>query len=1092
MAETQPGYFRYPDIHEEQIVFTAEGDLWLAPRDGGTAQRLTSHHGMESCARFSPDGLTIAFSAEYEGPQEVYTMPVNGGQPTRRTWEGETAEVIGWVDATNILYRTQHYSTLPNTQLVALDIETFETRVLPLAQASDGEFDDQSRLFFTRLAHQGSHTRRYQGGSVEQLWRFDGDGTEAIPLTVDYPGTSRCPMLWRGRLYFVSDRDGSMNLWSAASDGSELKQLTFHTGWDIATPAQHNGSVIYQLGADLRRYDIDDDNEITLTLSLVSDFDHRRTRWVKRPMEYLNTFDLSHDASHIAMTARGRVFVNPLDGGRLMQATQEHGVRFRDASFLPASKSLLILSDATGEFEYWRYPQNGIGEAEQLTSDGKVLRHGASIAPDGSRFAYLDLNSEMWLFDITSRTNTCIARSDYGGFEDLAWSADSRWLAYVTPAENMMSQIQLYDAETRDTCTLTSDRVDSYGPTWSPDGRWLYFISDRDFKTVVPSPWGPRQPEPYVHRSAQIYMLALTTDTHGPFDAPHELLAGDAAEEGTAAAEPSESTEEETTSKDDKPDTAESGAADQGSNALPALALDGLADRIKQVPLPAGRYMRLHVTDKRLIWTESTIDHKVNLMSVAIEPIGGKKKALKPALLVDDIRNFATSGDGKKLLVLKKSRFFLLDANAPRPEKFDEKAVDMKRWTFTVEPVAEWRQIFIDAWRMERDYFYDRDMHGVDWPAVLQRHLPLVERVTDRHELNDLIAHMVSELSALHTFVRGGELRRGDDQIPIPSLGVLLARDAEAGGYRISHIYQTEPEFPNRRAPVAQPGMDVQNGDLITAINGIATLDVVHPAELLKNQTGQQMLATFKSATNGEIFQRVVKPMNSQALASLRYDDWEYTRRLRVEEAGQGNIGYVHLRAMSAENYQEWVRHYYPVFNRQGLIIDVRNNRGGNIDSWILEKLLRRAWFYWQPRVGKPSWNMQYAFRGHMVVICNEHTSSDGEAFAEGFRRLGLGQLIGTRTWGGEIWLSFNNPLVDRGFASAAQTGVFSPEGEWLIEGHGVEPDIVVDNLPHATFNGADAQLDAAVAHLQELLVSQPVEPPVAPPHPDKSHSHQP
>jgi tricorn protease len=401
--------------------------------------------------------------------------------------------------------------------------------------------------------------------------------------------------------------------------------------------------------------------------------------------------------------------------------------------------------------------------------------------------------------------------------------------------------------------------------------------------------------------------------------------------------------------------------------------------------------------------------------------------------------------------------------------------------------------MLVEAWRLQRDYFYDPGLHGVDWPVVLERHLPLADRVSDRDELNDLIAHMVSELSALHIYVWGGDARRGSDDISVASLGAVLTRDERAQGYRVDHVYRSDPDYPETLSPLARPEVNVAEGDIIEAINGVPLVSVADPAVLLKNQAGKQVLLKVKSMPSRGSREVIVKPLTPDQAADLRYDEWEYTRRLMVEEMGKGDIGYVHLRAMGGSNYSEWVRNFYPVYDRKALIVDVRHNGGGNIDSWILEKLMRRAWFYWKSRMGRSYWNMQYAFRGHMIVLCNEWTMSDGEAFTEGFRRLGLGRILGTRTWGGEIWLSFSNfRLVDRGIATSAQSGVYGPERQWLIEGHGVEPDIVVDNLPHATFKGMDAQLEAAIRYLEEQIRLDPVDVPPAPAYPDKSFRYEP
>jgi tricorn protease len=345
-------------------------------------------------------------------------------------------------------------------------------------------------------------------------------------------------------------------------------------------------------------------------------------------------------------------------------------------------------------------------------------------------------------------------------------------------------------------------------------------------------------------------------------------------------------------------------------------------------------------------------------------------------------------------------------------------------------------------------------MHGLDWPAVRKKYEPLVDRVSTRAELSDLIGQMVSELSALHIFVRGGDVGRPEvPRVQAASLGADLLRDEAAGGYRVGHVLRHDPDEPDRAPPLSRPGVGVREGDVIEQVNGTSTLSVADVQLLLRHQAGRQVLLRVKPKSGGASRDVVVRPISPMAAADLRYHEWEYDRRKVVEEAGRGRIGYVHLRTMGPGDIADFARGYYPVFNRQGLIIDVRHNGGGNIDSWVLNRLLRRPWFYWNQRVGqRPQWNMQYAFRGHLVVLCDQFTGSDGEAFSEGFRRLGLGKVIGTRTWGGEIWLTSSNFLVDRGIATAAEFGVYGPEGTWLIEGHGVDPDIVVDNPPHATF----------------------------------------
>jgi tricorn protease len=1056
------GYYRQPAIHKDTLVFVAEGDLWRVPITGGTASRLTTHAGEERLPAISPDGKTVAFVGSYEGPGEVYIMPLAGGAPRRLTWDGARVTFVSWTPAGKVFVSTDVYSTKPEQQLVILDPngkgEAVKRERVPLSQTSDGVYSTgNERLFFTRLPFQGSHTKRYKGGTAQNLWSFKEGDEEAKPLTANFPGTSKNPMWWRERVYFVSDRDGTMNLWSMKPDGTDLKQHTKHAGWDVATPSLSEGKIAYQLGADIHAYDIAADKDEKVSIVLDSDFDQTRERWVKNPAEAMSSAHISHDGGKVALTARGRVFVTPAKQGRLVEVTRQEAARYRDGRFMPDGKSLLAFSDESGEMELWKLPANGIGVAEQWTTTGDVLRWEALPSPDGKLIAHHDKNQRLFIFNVEKKEDRQIDSTKIDEFEGLRWSPDSRWLAYVVPGENLFRRIKIYDVDQKKGTFVTTDRFDSFSPAWSADGKWLYFLSDRNLQTQVPSPWGTYQPEPYLAKKTKIYQLALIDGLRSPFAPATEL---------SDKKEPAKKDEK----KDDKKD------ADKKDVAV-RINFDGLQSRLFEVPIGAGNYRELSVNDKALFYVAGSPGEgpgSLNAVAIANENIEAKT-------VVGGVRFYEVSGDGKKLLVRKDNSLYVIDA-AAAPADLGKKDVDLSHWQFSVVPREEWRQMFAEAWRLERDYFYDRGMHGVDWPAIRKKYEPLVERVASRSELSDLLAQMVSELSALHIFVRGGDVRKGEDEIIPASLGARLARDEEAGGYRVEHIYKNDPDEPEQLSPLARPDVKVKEGDIIESVNGTPTLSVADIGQLLRRRAGQQVLLSVKSGKKGESREVVVKPIDPMKAHDLRYHDWEFTRREEVEKLGKGEIGYVHLRAMGGANFTEFAKNFYPVFTRQGLIIDVRHNRGGNIDSWIISRLMRKAWFFWSQRVGqKPLWNMQYAFRGHIVVLCDEWTASDGEAFCEGIKRLKLGTVMGTRTWGGEIWLSSSNFLVDRGIATAAEFGVYGPEGTWLIEGHGVDPDIVVDNLPHATFKGKDAQLEAAIKHLQKEIKEKPIEVPPPP-----------
>jgi tricorn protease len=1046
------GYYRYPALRGDTLVFTSQGDLWKVSVKGGQAQQLTSHPGEESHAALSPDGKWVAFLASYEGPEQLYVMPVDGGLPKRLSFSADDIYSVCWTPDGKVLVGTNAYSTLPDIQLVAVDPNTMAQARVPLSQAADGCYDPTGKtLFFTRLPFQGSHTKHYKGGTAQTLWKYAAGAAEAIPLTAKYVGTSKAPMWWKGRVYFVSDRDGTMNLWSMDENGGDLKQLTHHDGWDVQSPCLDNGRIVYQMGADLRLYTIATGGDGPIKIAMASDFDQMREKWVTRPSSYLTALDLAPDGSRVALTARGQVFVAPVPQGRIVETPRKRYVRYRSAQFDGDGKSLLVLSDESGETEWWRLPVNGIGAPARLTSDASVLRTAGAVSPDSRWIAYADKNQDLWLFNVADKKTSRIATSAYGEIGDLHWSPDSKWLAYVFPVEPF-DRIMLYSIADGRTIPLTTPRADSFSPAWSADGKWLYFLSNRTFRSLIGSPWGARQPEPYFDKQTKIYAVALTKGQRSPFLPEDELHPN--------PAEPPKTTGKPTV----------------------AIATDGLAGRLTELPVPPGNYGDLAVNGSRLYWMsrEATPERKASLNILDI----GNGPDNTPKTLLDDVRQYRISQDGKKLLIQKGDDLFVIDAGASAPTSLDKKKVDLSGWTLNLDPREEWRQMFNEAWRLERDYFYDRSLYGLNWPAVRQKYLPLVERVRDRSELSDLLAQMVSELSALHIFVVGGDTRSGSDNITPASLGATLTRDAAQGGYRITRIYVGDPDYPDSLSPLAKPGVEAAEGDVILAFNGVSLLDAPDPSALLRGQTGKQVLLRLKDGKTGQTRDVIVRPIGPGAAFDLRYTDWEVSCRSMVEKMGDGQIGYVHLQAMGSDDIARWARDFYPVFNRQGLIIDVRHNGGGNIDSWILEKLLRRAWFYWQPRVGNPYWNMQWAFRGHVVVLCDEHTASDGEAFTEGFKRLGLGKVIGTRTWGGEIWLSFDNTLVDNGIASAAEYGVYGPEGRWLIEQHGVDPDMVVDNLPHATFLGEDEQLKAAVVSLQKQIQEHPVPVPPAPRYP--------
>ena len=1060
----QKGYYRNPCIYQNLVIFTAEGDLWKYDIATGASARLTTNAGLEEDPCISPDGKQVVFNGQYEGTSELYLMNVDGGVPRRITYDfdGGYVQACGWTNDRKILYRTSAFSSIPQPQLMKLDPATLTREKIPLWQASYGCYDDAGVLYFTRFPNQGSRTKRYKGGLIEQLWRFNGN-TEATCLTADFDGTSTNPMLYNDRVYFLSDRDGTMNIWSMNKDGKELKQQTFSKGWDIQTPSINDSKIVYQKGADIWLYDIRTNQEKMLDINLSSDFDQRKPKWIKSPATSISYADISPSGNYAAIVSRGRIFVSPSKSDRWVEVVRKSGIRFKDVHFIN-DKTLAVLSDESGEFEVWKINADGSDTAKQITRNSKTIITFFSFSPDGKYIAYDDKNEVLRVADAATGEVRFHYDSSYGGVSELSWSRDSRFLTFTETIENQNSVIEVVDMHGMKMFPATTDRLNSYNPSWSADSNWLYFLSERNLVSQIRSPWGPRQPEPVYVNTVNIYAMPLDTAAKFPFLQTDSWLTD-------SVFNPSANSKSKKSEK----------SSEKNYDWKYTLS------KLYQVPVKNANMDNLAVADGYLYWlkepTDQTDESGGKLYAIKIE----ESKQYEPIEVAQSVRSFRLSANRKKLLIYFVSRSFAIaDANGEKVDTSKAK-LQLDNWSFRVNPQQEWKQMFDDAWRMMRDYFYDRDLHQVNWLAIRQQYEPLVDRVTDRDELDDLLSQMVGELSALHTFVFGGDKRRSPDMIQAGFLGGTFSKTAN--GLRIDHIFKSDKDFPDFSSPLNKPELRIREGDIITAVNNVPLHDVADIAELLANKVKIPVKLTLLDRNN-KIYEQVVKPCSAQDNYTLRYEEWELSNRGKVDSMSNDKIGYVHLKAMTGNDMDDFVKQFYPIFNRQGLILDVRENFGGNIDSWVLEKLLRKAWMFWQGRSGGPYSNMQYAFRGHMVILCDQQTASDGEAITEGFRRLGLGKVIGMRTWGGEIWLSADNRLVDNGIATAAEYGVYGPEGKWLIEGRGVEPDIVVDDLPYETYNGKDAQLEAAVEYLKKEIKNDPRDMPAAPKHPDKSFDY--
>jgi len=1050
------GYYRFPAVSGDTVVFTAEGDLWATPLAGGDARRLTTHAGQETQAAISPDGRQVAFVAQYEGPGDAYVMPLNGGTPTRLSFDGGRVEVHGWSPQGEVVYSSEDLVGPAARRVLRLvDPATLAARELPLHDATQAAFDDRGRVLFTRFGvHMtGDNARHYRGGAMGQLWLYDpATDAEARRLGSAADGALHSPMWIGGRWHFVSNSDGVDNLWSMDAEGGDLRQHTRHSEFELRSPRTDGRTVVYQHGADLRAFDPASGDDRALAIAVTSDFERRRERWLERPLRFLENASLAPQGDRFALTVRGRVVLAGPGPRRRVEVAIPAEHRARAAVLSHDGREVYAITDGTGRPELWAFAADGGPAARPLSRGGDAHRWRLFPSPDGRHIAHTDKAGRLHLLELASGRDTVIDRAAFGGDDpygsSIEWAADGSALAFTRPdTRAARAQVLLFRIGDAAPTVLTSDRYVSSAPAFSPDGRWLYFLSDRAFVASPSGPWGDRNTGPGFDRRGKVYALALQPGTRFPFAPPDELAP-------PATTQPTEA---------GQPPPANAGR-------LPAIVLEGLGARLFEVPVPAGNYRDLLVGSDRL-WLLDRENSEDVLKTLPID-----NKGSPPEVFASHVISAQISTDRERIgFVQRRGETdpipVVVDAGAKLPAELGPAIVRVADWRLPIDPVREWRQMFVDAWRMHRDFSFDPAMRGLDWDAVRMQYEPLLARVTDRADLDDLLAQMIAPLGILHSQVRGGEFPVDAESAAPAMLGAAFEQTAE--GLRITRIYRSDIELPEERSPLARPGVDARDGDLLVAVNGRPLRHGGDLAAALHHQAGQQVLLDLRR--DGREVKTVVVPVDAQRNATLRYNDWVQGRVAEVERVGRGRIGYLHLRAMGPGDIASFVRDFYANVEREGLVIDVRRNRGGNIDSWVIAKLLRRTWAFWQPPGREPYWNMQQTFRGHLVVLTDALTYSDGETFAAGVRALGLGPVVGTRTSGAGIWLSDRNRLADGGAARIAEFSQFGSDGRWLIEGRGVSPDVEVDNPPRESYGGRDRQLETALALLERQIKAAPV-----------------
>ncbi len=1067
-AEGPPSFLRRPDIHGDRIVFTSEGDLWMASVSTGSARRITTHAGTETNARFSPDGTALAFNAQYDGGTDVYVMSADGGTPKRLTWDPRGARVVGWSpDGANVLFLSRRANPENVSRMWQVPVRGGLPALLPLPRAALAAMaPDGKRVAYVPVSAERQNWKQYRGGQADEIWITDISQRRFRRLTSD-PGIDTTPA-WAGNaLFFVSERRGLANLYRMNPEDGSTAPVTNYGDAEARYPSSDGQSVVFQHGDGLALYDIASARVKELSLHLDTDRIHARPKRVSAS-SFLNSIVLGPTGRRVLVEARGQLVSAPVEEGPARVLAPLSGSRSQFPAWSRDGKTAAFISDRSGEDQVWTVSADGSGEPRQLTRDHQGPLGEIKWSPDGKYVVTFDREMRILLVDANTGAATLVDQSDRGSSYDsvnysAVFSPDGKWLAFHRTEPNLNRAVYLYDIAGRTTTAVTPPGLNAYAPFWDPEGKLLYFLADRQF-----DPMGTNLTRSFTFdKTAKITFVVLSADGRSPF-----LPSAD--EEGEA--DPKTAPKPET--KDSKPE-------------LPIVKIDlnGLADRVGEIPVPADRFLRVEAVEGRL------------LMLVPGTPgPGGPEGAgggnelrafnLKTprktdvATIAKGVAEFQVSADRKKLLIRTGRQYAVIDAAASSVPA-DAPKIDLDGLTLAVDPPAEWKQIFRESWRIARDFFYAPNMHGVDWAAIRPIYEARLARIGDRGELNEILGDMIAELNTSHAYVGGGDLPEGAGGPPMGYLGADFVPDAGGKAYRIVKLLRGDAFDLAQRSPLLAPGLNVKEGDCLLAVDGRPIRTDVDIQSLLVGTAGRVTALTVNAKPVLEGARQVlVRPMADESKA--RYYDWVGSRRAYVLKHGGPDIGYIHLPDMSNSGLVEFAKHYYPNLDKDGLIYDDRFNGGGYISSMLILQMARKPITWFKPRYGA-SWTRQsWGFAGHSVAVINENSGSNGEEFPDIFRREKLGPVIGVRTWGGEVGSGGGYRLIDGGRLNIPNYANWV-EGAWIIEGTGVEPDITVEQDPNAVLEGRDPQLDRAIAYLKEKIAAQPVPRPTPPPFPVKS-----
>ncbi|MDI6767518.1 MAG: PDZ domain-containing protein [Bacteroidota bacterium] len=1061
---------RFPTTYGNQIVFTYAGDLYTVQSNGGVARKLTNDVGFEMFPRFSHDGKWIAFTGQYDGNTEVFLIPSTGGVPKRLTYTatlgrddvsdrmGPNNLVMGWKhDNKHIVFRSRmrEFNDFKG-QLYLASIDGGIPEQLPLPRGGFCSYSpDDKMLAYNRVFREFRTWKRYRGGMADDIWTYDFNTKKTENIT-NNEALDIIPMWSGNKIYFVSDRDANkrMNFYAYDLTSKDTKQLTTFTEYDIKFPSLGDNAIVFENGGYIYRFDLATEKAEKVSIQIEEDLIGGRGGIVK-VSDNITNYEISFDGKRALFGARGDVFTVPAKYGAIRNLTQTPGVHERSSKWSPDGKYIAYISDATGEDEIYIEPQDGSASATQLTKNSSNYKYQIVWSPDAKKIMWADRAQHLYYVDIDTKVIKDIAQSKAFEFRDYTWSPDNKWIAYVKPEEDWMSRIYLYSLENGKGYDVTDKWYSSSQPTFSSDGKFLFFVSDRDFNPIYSATeWNHAYQD-----MSRIYLITLTKDVESPFKPKSDEV----------------TVKEEKPKSDEKKDKKDEKKDEKEKSVVVKIDVDGIKDRIAGLPIDASRYRNIQSVGNNVYYIRSgSKDEKSQLLMYDLSE-------LKETNL-GEVDGYEISADQKKMLVGKDKSYYIIDLPKGKIELKDK--LDLSGMEVNLNKRAEWNQIYNECWRQMRDFFYDPDMHGVDWKGIREKYKPLLPFVNHRADLTYIMGEMIGELNAGHTYIGGGDYPK-PKRIQTGILGAQLERDPKSGYYRIKKILKGENWDKGTRSPLTEIGVNANEGDYIIAVNGKLTNTMNDIYEFLFNTVGKQVKLKLNS-TPDEKGSRVVTVIPIADEANLYYFNWVRNNIKKVDEATNGKVGYIHIPDMGVRGLNEFVKYYYPQLRKKAVIIDDRGNGGGNVSPMIVERLRREIAMISIARNTTPTPDPNAMIWGPKVCLIDEFSASDGDIFPYRFKKYGLGKLIGKRTWGGVVGIRGTLPLLDGGFLNKPEFSRYSTEGKWIMEGVGVEPDIVVDNDPAKEYAGIDEQLNKAIEVILEELKTQEKNVPPVPEYPIK------